>query len=147
MGVPISFLDKYNPDQFEILGATESEGKGFSCGLWNPQSGVAQAIVNGARVYKRLFYPQQATLNNEDHASKRYRTQIQCRLFWEITLSQTNRIMTTIKIEQSRHDHLLARPPFFHPEYGNPYIHKLLVEDPYVSETIDVDSNDLGRTQ
>ena len=23
MGVPISFLDKYNPDQFEILGATQ----------------------------------------------------------------------------------------------------------------------------
>ena len=30
MGVPITFMDKYNPDQFEILGATESEGKGFS---------------------------------------------------------------------------------------------------------------------
>ncbi len=55
MGVPITFLDKYNPDQFEILGATESEGKGFSCGLWNPQSRVAQAVVNGRRVYKRLF--------------------------------------------------------------------------------------------
>ena len=55
MGVPITFLDKYNPDQFEILGATESEGKNFSCGLWNPQSRVAQAVVNGRRVYKRLF--------------------------------------------------------------------------------------------
>jgi hypothetical protein len=30
MGVPITFLDKYNPEQFEIIGATESEGKGFS---------------------------------------------------------------------------------------------------------------------
>ena len=55
MGVPITFLDKYNPDQFEILGATESEGKNFSCGLWNPKSRVAQAVVNGRRVYKRLF--------------------------------------------------------------------------------------------
>ncbi|MCC5935331.1 MAG: adenine-specific methyltransferase EcoRI family protein [Balneolales bacterium] len=55
MGVPISFLDKYNPDQFEILGATESEGKGFSNGLWVESSGVAQALVNGQRVYKRLF--------------------------------------------------------------------------------------------
>ena len=27
MGVPISFLDKYCPEQFEIVGATESEGK------------------------------------------------------------------------------------------------------------------------
>ena len=55
MGVPITFMDKYNPDQFEIVGATESEGKGFSCGLWDASSGVAQATVNGKRVYKRIF--------------------------------------------------------------------------------------------
>jgi len=42
MGVPISFLDKYNPDQFQILGATESEGRGFSNGLWHEKSGVSQ---------------------------------------------------------------------------------------------------------
>ena len=55
MGVPISFLDKYCPEQFEILGATESEGKGFSNGLWNEDSGIAQATVCGGRVYKRIF--------------------------------------------------------------------------------------------
>lgn len=55
MGVPITFLDKYNPDQFELLGATESEGKGFSNGLWFPESGVAQPVIRGKRVYKRLF--------------------------------------------------------------------------------------------
>lgn len=55
MGVPISFLDKYNPDQFELIGATESEGKGFSNGLWHQESQIAQATVNGNRVYKRLF--------------------------------------------------------------------------------------------
>lgn len=55
MGVPITFLDKYNPDQFEILGATESEGKGFSNGLWNENSGTAQATIRGKRVYKRIF--------------------------------------------------------------------------------------------
>lgn len=55
MGVPITFLTKYNPDQFEIIGATESEGAGFSFGLWKSESGVAQATVNGKRVYKRLF--------------------------------------------------------------------------------------------
>jgi hypothetical protein len=53
MGVPISFLHKYCPEQFEIVGATESEGKGFSSGLWS--GGVAQATVSGIRVYKRLF--------------------------------------------------------------------------------------------
>lgn len=55
MGVPITFLDKYNPEQFEILGATESEGKGFSCGLWKKESRVSQPVVNQKRVYKRLF--------------------------------------------------------------------------------------------
>ncbi|HAW58562.1 MAG TPA: DNA methyltransferase [Bacteroidales bacterium] len=55
MGVPISFLDKYCPDQFEIIGATESEGKGFSNGLWNEKSKVSQPLIEGARVYKRIF--------------------------------------------------------------------------------------------
>ena len=55
MGVPITFLDKYNPAQFEIVGATESEGKGFSNGLWLESSGIAQPLVNGERKYKRLF--------------------------------------------------------------------------------------------
>ena len=55
LGVPISFLDKYCPFQYEIIGATESEGKGFSAGLWDPESGVAQAMIRGNKVYKRLF--------------------------------------------------------------------------------------------
>jgi hypothetical protein len=55
MGVPISFLDKYSPEQFEILGATESEGKGFSNGLWKEGSTISQPLVNNKRVYKRIF--------------------------------------------------------------------------------------------
>lgn len=55
MGVPITFLTKYNPEQFEIVGATESEGVGFSSGIWNRSSGIAQAMINGKKVYKRLF--------------------------------------------------------------------------------------------
>lgn len=55
MGVPVTFLDKYNPEQFEIIGATESEGKGFSNGLWIEKSGVAQATVIGEKKYKRIF--------------------------------------------------------------------------------------------
>ena len=54
MGVPISFLDKYNPEQFEILGATESEGTGFSEGL-HDGGAVKQATVDSKRVYKRIF--------------------------------------------------------------------------------------------
>lgn len=52
MGVPITFLNKFNPDQFELLGCSYSygepkgyhiKGKGF-----NPS-------VNGKEIYKRLF--------------------------------------------------------------------------------------------
>ena len=55
MGVPISFLDKYSPEQFEIVGATESEGKGFSEGLWDETSNVSQPLIKNERVYKRIF--------------------------------------------------------------------------------------------
>ena len=55
MGVPITFLDKYCPEQFEILGTSESEGSGFSNGLWRAESGVTQPMVDAGRVYKRIF--------------------------------------------------------------------------------------------
>lgn len=55
MGVPITFMDKYSPIQFEILGATESEGKGFSNGLWDEKSKVSQPLINNKRAYKRIF--------------------------------------------------------------------------------------------
>lgn len=55
MGVPITFLSKHNVNQFEILGATESEGVGFSNGLWDETSKVKQPLINGVRRYKRLF--------------------------------------------------------------------------------------------
>lgn len=55
MGVPITFIDKHCPEQFTIVGATESEGKGFSSGLWIPGSRMTQPVVQGKRLYKRLF--------------------------------------------------------------------------------------------
>lgn len=55
MGVPITFLDKYCPEQFEILGATESEGKGFSHGLWKSESEIAQPLIQNKKLYKRIF--------------------------------------------------------------------------------------------
>ncbi|MBQ4469212.1 MAG: hypothetical protein II917_03630, partial [Synergistaceae bacterium] len=61
MGVPITFMDKYNPDQFEIIGCTESEGKGFSNGLWKASSKVAQPLINGKRIYKRIFIRRKRT--------------------------------------------------------------------------------------
>lgn len=60
MGVPITFLDKYDPEQFIIVGATESEGKGFSNGIWCAQSKVTQPVVRGERKYKRIFIMRKA---------------------------------------------------------------------------------------
>ena len=55
IGVPITFMQYYSPDQFEILGATESEGVGFSAGLWDAESGIAQPMMHGGKKYKRIF--------------------------------------------------------------------------------------------
>ena len=54
-GVPVTLLYFYNPEQFEIVGATESEGKGFSNGLWDEKSKDAHSLVNSKKTYKRLF--------------------------------------------------------------------------------------------
>ncbi len=56
MGVPITFLDKYNPDQFEILGLSASAG-------YNPEIvGIpflgdkdARPLINGKNTYARIF--------------------------------------------------------------------------------------------
>lgn len=56
MGVPISFLDKYNPDQFEIVGMQSSAG-------YNPEivgipmtgDGDARPLINGKNTYARIF--------------------------------------------------------------------------------------------
>lgn len=52
MGVPITFLNKYNPDQFEILGCSYSYGEPI--GYHKAGSGY-NVSVNGVEIYKRLF--------------------------------------------------------------------------------------------
>ena len=47
MGVPITFLDKYCPEQFEIVGGY-NWSKDYDGNTWN-------ALVNGKYVYKRLL--------------------------------------------------------------------------------------------
>ena len=66
MGVPISFLEKYCPEQFEILGATESEGTGFSNGLFHNGCSVKQALVGGSKVYKRIFIRKNNVFTGKD---------------------------------------------------------------------------------
>ena len=53
MGVPISFLDKYSPEQFEIVGMAEDNGKGFSGGIWDGKN--PHCVINGKNKFKRIF--------------------------------------------------------------------------------------------
>lgn len=67
MGVPISFMDKFNPEQFEIVGADEAEGTGFSNGLWDCSiTNKKQCVINGERVYKRIFIKRKVVNENAD---------------------------------------------------------------------------------
>lgn len=52
MGVPISFLDKYNPDQFEILGCSYAYGEPIG---YHHKNTSFNPKINGHDVYKRLF--------------------------------------------------------------------------------------------
>lgn len=51
MGVPISFLDKYNPDQFEIVGCTYDYGRPI---FWNVDTKMNSSI-EGKETYKRIL--------------------------------------------------------------------------------------------
>lgn len=51
MGVPVSFLDKYNPDQFEIVGCSYDYGRPDG---WSKNIDMAVSI-NGVNVYKRIL--------------------------------------------------------------------------------------------
>jgi Adenine-specific methyltransferase EcoRI len=73
MGVPITFLDKYNPDQFQIVGTTESNAPSnpFRTRVYTStecrdayqslfgKPGVydlnASGVVNGVKVFKRIL--------------------------------------------------------------------------------------------
>ena len=53
MGVPISFIRKYNPEQFEILGITGLKGE--SGGLHGKNAKSIHALINGVKKYRRIF--------------------------------------------------------------------------------------------
>lgn len=54
MGVPVTFLDKYCPTQFEIVGMAEDNGKGQS-GKANWDGLNTHCVINGENKYKRIF--------------------------------------------------------------------------------------------
>ena len=57
MGVPITFMNKYNPDQFEILGNDYNIGQGLMPELiktnWNGKTD--RGYINGNRLYARIL--------------------------------------------------------------------------------------------
>jgi hypothetical protein len=57
MGVPISFLDKHNPDQFEIVGSDYEIKQGLLPELVNNtwEGKIDRGYLNGKRLYSRLF--------------------------------------------------------------------------------------------
>lgn len=58
MGVPITFLDKYNPDQFDILGSSKTLGRPMSTiakkGTYQ-QGGPRFYLPNGDGTYRRMY--------------------------------------------------------------------------------------------
>jgi hypothetical protein len=62
MGVPITFLDKYNPNQFEIVGLTAGNIKGMSGMI--PLNGKDGPFINGKLKYGRIIIKRK--LNSED---------------------------------------------------------------------------------
>ncbi len=58
MGVPITFIDKYNPDQFEILGMSASAGYNADIvGIPFKGDKDARPLINGKNTYARIFIP------------------------------------------------------------------------------------------
>jgi len=55
MGVPITFMNKYNPDQFEIVWTTDRGGDGMLEDLKKPHDRWDAPVVNGKGIYKRIF--------------------------------------------------------------------------------------------
>lgn len=52
MGVPVTFMNKYNPEQFEIIGCSYSYGEPKGYHINGEDFNVS---VNGQQIYKRLF--------------------------------------------------------------------------------------------
>ena len=61
MGVPISFLDKYSPEQFEILGCSYNYGRPDG---WDKSISMSVS-VNGEHVYKRILIKHKTQPNQE----------------------------------------------------------------------------------
>ena len=55
MGVPITFIDKFNPDQFDILGLNDNFNP------YNPDRRGGYGYINGHQAYHRLMIKHKLT--------------------------------------------------------------------------------------
>lgn len=62
MGVPITFIDKYNPEQFEVLGIMNTGEKNIGIRLPNTPHG--RPVINGVEKYLRILIKQKTKNEN-----------------------------------------------------------------------------------
>lgn len=55
MGVPITFMDKYNPNQFELIWTTDRGGDGMLEEIKLPHTRYDAPVINGIGIYKRIL--------------------------------------------------------------------------------------------
>ncbi|MXW68069.1 MAG: modification methylase [Gemmatimonadales bacterium] len=55
IGVPITFLDKHNPDQFELVWTTDRGGDGMLDDIKLPHTRYDAPVVDGKGLYKRVI--------------------------------------------------------------------------------------------
>lgn len=55
MGVPVTFLTRYNPEQFEILWTSDRGGDGKIDFLKKEHDRFDAPVILGKGVYKRIF--------------------------------------------------------------------------------------------
>ena len=72
MGVPITFLDKYNPEQFEIVGQASGNSAVNNFAVEanyrkHPNDRGGCGIVNGERVYSRILIRRRPEWNQDEH--------------------------------------------------------------------------------
>ena len=75
MGVPITFFDKYNPEQFEILGSQRWDKSpellaAYTGDVVQPEKDLATRI-NGRETYDRIFIRRKQRENKEEHCELR----------------------------------------------------------------------------
>ena len=55
MGVPVTFLDKFNPEQFEIIWTTDRGGDGYLENYKKPCDRYDAPVLNGKGLYTRIL--------------------------------------------------------------------------------------------